>query len=51
VHGAGRANVGIARQQRQRERSGGRDDERIERIARETQIVCLVDRSGVRSTV
>ena len=32
--------------ERQRERSGGRDDERIERIARETQIVCQVDLLG-----
>ena len=46
AHGAGRANVGIARQQRQRQRSGSRDDERVERIAREAQIVCLIDLLG-----
>jgi len=40
---AGCANVRVACEQRKRQRPGGRDDQRIERIAREAQLVGEID--------
>ena len=46
ANGAGCADVRVSRQERQRQRTCRGDDERIERIARESQIVGIIDLLG-----